>query len=276
MLPGGAKDVTERSNLELAAQYSHGRASVALARLCSVWERVMQRKTGSLMLLAMFVVTLSGCASGRLGRLEEQTVTVEEQTAELSRRLEALERTKEELGRQDREARAVSETRLKDTETRLATLEEVIRELEERLAALEDMAQAGGAPAGVELQPEERELYDAAYIDFARAEYGLALSGFRAFLERFPSSGLADNAVYWMGECFAAQQRWEEAIAQYELLRDRYPEGDKVKSALLKEGMTLREIGRQAEGEAVLRELLQKFPRSEEARVAREQLAQGG
>ena len=92
----------------------------------------------------------------------------------------------------------------------------------------------------------------------------------------FPSSSLADNAVYWMGECYAAQQRWDEAIAQYRLLRERYPDGDKVKSALLKEGMTLLEIGRQSEGETVLRELLKAFPRSEEARVAREQLAHGG
>jgi tol-pal system protein YbgF len=130
--------------------------------------------------------------------------------------------------------------------------------------------------SGIELQPEQRELYDAAYIDFARGEYGLALSGFKAYLERFPSSSLADNAVYWMGECYAADQRWDEAIAQYRLLRERYPEGDKLKSALLKEGMTLLETGRQSEGEAVLRELLQSFPRSEEARVAREQLAQGG
>jgi tol-pal system protein YbgF len=237
----------------------------------------MQRDTGSLVFLtAAVVAVLSGCATGRMGRLEDRTAAVEKQTAGLSERLESLERTKEELGRQDREARAVSEARLSDTETRLATLEEVVRELEERLAALEDMAKAGAIQTGMELQPEERDLYDAAYVDFARAEYGLALSGFKAFLERFPSSSLADNAVYWMGECYAAQQRWDEAIAQYRLLRERYPDGDKVKSALLKEGMTLLETGRQSQGETVLQQLLQAFPRSEEARVAREQLARGG
>ncbi len=236
----------------------------------------MQRKTGSVALFVVCAVLLSGCAGGRLDRLERQTGMVDEQVAELRERLEALERTKEELGRADREARAVSESRLTDAEARLGTLEEVIRELEERLAALEDLTQTGAAPAGVELQAEERELYDAAYIDFARGEYGLALSGLKAFVERYPSSSLADNALYWMGECYGAQQRWDEAVGQYRLLRELYPEGDKVKSSLLKEGMILRETGRPTEGEAVLRELLQKFPRSEEARVAREQLARGG
>jgi tol-pal system protein YbgF len=231
-----------------------------------------RRQVAVSFLLVCFLA--AACASGRVARLEEQTAAVEERTAEVNRRLEGLERTKEELGRLDRESRALADARLSEVESRLATLEEIAREIEDRLSGMEEALRTGPTPVGMELEPEERDLYDGAYIDFARGEYEMALSGFEAFVERFPASSLADNATYWMGECHGALERWEDALAQYRLLRDRYPEGDKVKSSLLKEGMTLLELRRAAEGEAVMMELLQRFPHSEEARLAREKLAE--
>jgi tol-pal system protein YbgF len=236
----------------------------------------MEAKTHAAVLCLGGLILTAGCAGGRLTQLEERTAAVEERAAQLAGEMDALDRTKEEFGRRDREAKAVSDSRLGDVETRVGMLEEVVREIEERLAAIEETMGAGPLPGGADLEPEERELYDGAYIDFARGEYGLALAGFEAFAERFPSSALADNALYWMGECYGAQQRWDDALAKFRALRDLYPEGDKVKSSLLKEGMMLLDLGRDAEGEAALRELLMRFPRSEEARVARERLAQGG
>ncbi len=231
-----------------------------------------RRRVAVSFLLVCFLT--AACASGRVARLEGHIAAVEERTAEVSRRVEGLESTKEELGRVDRESRALADARLGEVESRLATLEEIAREIEDRLARVEEALRTGPTPGGVEVEPEERDLYDSAYIDFTRGEYEMALSGFEAFVERFPGSSLADNATYWMGECNGALERWDDALAQYRLLRDRYPEGDKVKSSLLKEGMTLLELRRVAEGEAVLRELLQRFPHSEEARLAREKLAE--
>src|SRR5215813_12230611 len=43
------------------------------------------------------------------------------------------------------------------------------------------------------------ELFAAAYSDYSRGNYDLALSEFRQYVEVYPSSELADNAQYWIG-----------------------------------------------------------------------------
>src|SRR6266851_8574459 len=48
--------------------------------------------------------------------------------------------------------------------------------------------------------PEES--YQAAYLDFSKGLYPLAISEFRDFLRRFPDSALADSAQYWIGEAY--------------------------------------------------------------------------
>jgi tol-pal system protein YbgF len=116
------------------------------------------------------------------------------------------------------------------------------------------------------------EIYQGAYRDYQRGNYDLARLGFEQFLEIAPQSDLADNAAYWIGECFFAQKRQREAIARFDQVINDYPGSDKVPAALLKKGFAYIEMGERAQGIVQLQYVIHEHPRSSEAEIARQRL----
>ena len=134
------------------------------------------------------------------------------------------------------------------------------------------------------LSPEQ--VYQTAYLDFSKGNYSLAVSGFREFVRRFPDLDLADNAQYWIGESYfsmarsssaqgqaeRANQALEQAVQEFRKVPLNYPRGDKVPTAIYKEGLALMELKQIRAAQARLQYLLDNFPQSEEAPLARERL----
>ncbi len=52
---------------------------------------------------------------------------------------------------------------------------------------------------------------------------------------KFPQSDLADNAQYWIGECFYSQKKFQEAKEGFAAVAEHFPFGNKVPDALYKE-----------------------------------------
>jgi tol-pal system protein YbgF len=131
------------------------------------------------------------------------------------------------------------------------------------------------------------ESYQAAYLDFSRGRYELAMSGFRDFLRRYPDSPLADSAQYGIGESYysvataatsqgqtdKATRALEQAVQEFRKVIVIYPRGSKVPSALYKEALSLAELKQTALARARLQYLVDHFPQSEEAPLAKERLA---
>ena len=116
------------------------------------------------------------------------------------------------------------------------------------------------------------QLFAAAYGDYSRGNYDLAISEFRQYVETYPSSEMADNAQYWIGECYYSKKLLNEAIAEFDKVSLLFPKGDKVLGARFKKGVTLMELGQQEAGRAELTALIRLFPRSNEAVLAKQQL----
>jgi tol-pal system protein YbgF len=116
------------------------------------------------------------------------------------------------------------------------------------------------------------EVYNLARSDYLKGNYQLAIEGFNIYLENFPESPRADNALYWIGECYFSQENFEEAIRKFNVLILSYPEGDKIPAAHLKKGMSLMEIGKEEEALAVFKLLISKFPLEEETKIAQEKI----
>ena len=120
---------------------------------------------------------------------------------------------------------------------------------------------------------DPREIYKTAYMDLSRGNYPLAAQGFKEYLRQFPESEFADNAQYWLGEVFYAQQDYPQAINNFHKVIKNYPQGEKVPGALLKIGFCYLNLGSETSGKNYLRKLAQEFPDSEEARLARTRLS---
>lgn len=129
------------------------------------------------------------------------------------------------------------------------------------------------APAGGDLQGlDAQALYDRGYALFHRQEYAEAETVFRRFLDAHPTSELADNALFWVGECRYARGDLVTALEAFGQVVDRYPTGNKVPDAMLKAGATLDQLGRTADAVETYREILRLFPRSAASLTAQERL----
>lgn len=140
-------------------------------------------------------------------------------------------------------------------------------------------------PSAASLQPQD--IYQAAYIDFSKGSYSLAIAGFREFLRRYPDHELAGSAQYWIGEAYLSLARGfsdsgqgdksteslEQAVQEFKKVLANYPRADKVPTALYKEALALIDLKQPAQAQARLQYLVDNFPRSEETNLARERLA---
>lgn len=129
-------------------------------------------------------------------------------------------------------------------------------------------------PLDPSLSPQE--VYNLARSDYLKGNFQLAVEGFSIYVEHFPESPLADNAWYWIGECYFSQKEFEKAIEQFNQLILRYPEGDKVPAAYLKKGISLMEMDKEEEALSVFRLLITKFPLEEETRIAQQKIKEIG
>ncbi|MCK4761116.1 MAG: tol-pal system protein YbgF [Candidatus Aminicenantes bacterium] len=164
----------------------------------------------------------------------------------------------------------------------LQFIKEEINELKNSIGKINDKLvsmPAGSMPAGAETGAESTTtvqapdtIYYTAYSDYIKKNYQYAVAGFKQFLRAYPENTLADNSLYWIGECYYAQKMYREAVNTFTRLINNYSDGDKIPDALLKKGYALIEMGRQTEGIDVLKELTSKFPLSEEASLAQQKI----
>ena len=125
-------------------------------------------------------------------------------------------------------------------------------------------------PVAPDLSP--REVYDMAYSDFRKGNFLLAVEGFSIYLEQFPDSPLADNAKYWIGECYFSQEKYSEAIDHFNDLFINFPQSDTLPAAYLKKGLSLVELDKKEEALSVFKLLVTKYPLEDEARIDQEKI----
>ncbi len=126
------------------------------------------------------------------------------------------------------------------------------------------------SPLPPNLSPQE--IYNMAYADYLKGNFSLAIDGFKIYLDNFAQSPFADNALYWIGECYFSQKEYEEAISRYNQLILNYPLGDKVPAAYLHKGISLMELDRNEEALSVFKLMVSKYPLEEETKIAQEKI----
>jgi len=170
------------------------------------------------------------------------------------------------------------EANLEDTNYRLSQLSQQIAATNQELKAFRSSpfvrgAADPGSTLGVPTTPSDPQtLYQTAYNDYLRGSYDIAVLGFRQYLEAFPDTELADNASYWIGECYFSQGQYRQAIKEFDNIAANYARSDKIASALLKKGYAYLELGDTPRGRAQLRNVIAEFPGTDEANLAQQRL----
>ena len=214
----------------------------------------------------------SACTVGRpppeAGRadLEAQLAAAEERLSELSRQVaqlqSALDRRRESVPQSD-PTPAAGRPQGSPAEVRAA-----------EPAAVENppkmSAAAGTAAPGAQATPEA--LYRQALAAYQEGTYPRASALFDAFGAQHPRHPLADNALYWVGECHYARKRYVKAIDAFKSVLQDYPDGGKVPDALLKTAYSYLALGDNTTGRRYLQEVIRQYPFSPAGAKAEERL----
>lgn len=159
--------------------------------------------------------------------------------------------------------------RIGSTNQRIDRLSEQVAELKKLVENLPKL------PTFTQITPgNPDQLFAAAYGDYSRGNYDLAISEFRQYVETYPTSEMADNAQYWIGECLYGKRQFNDAIAEFDKVASLFPKGDKVPGARFKKGMALLELNQPEAARAEFTAIIKAFPRSNEAVLARQQLGE--
>jgi tol-pal system protein YbgF len=176
---------------------------------------------------------------------------------------------------------------LQDVQARVGKLSQQVTDMQNLLQSI-DAKVSGGAPAGAAagmtpgttpgmapaaMPPISADtLYQNALRDLTGGKYDLSRQEFSDYIRNFPANDLASNAQFYLGEIAYAQNDFKGAIAAYDTVLTNYPKSFKLAASLLKKGMAEVELGLKASATRDLREVVRRFPGSEEARRAQAKL----
>jgi tol-pal system protein YbgF len=258
--------------------------------------------------VAGFVLALAspaGAANKEIERLQIQIAGLQNQISELQRSSEDTHREVRRLNEMLAEQNATTKKTLADQRVQEEAIAAALKDISDRLGEVNERYQALKAtlpPAGdaaapaqiytgttnpgttasgvqspaptapVAPPPAPRELYSQAYADFARGNYDLAVAGFTEYIRAYPGTDFTDNAQYWIGECLYGKKQFAEAIEAWNVLFRDYTSSDKLPDARVKKGMALEKLGRRSQALVEYRYVMDRFPNTQAARIARERL----
>ncbi|HVO58335.1 MAG TPA: tol-pal system protein YbgF [Dongiaceae bacterium] len=180
-------------------------------------------------------------------------------------------------------------SRLGKVNQQLVDLQNTVQTLDAKISggAAPSVAPAGTAPTGAAVAPagagspsgpapSADTLYSNGLRDITGGKYDLARSEFQDYLKYYGDTDLASNAQFYLGEIAYAQRQYSDAVSEYEKVLSNYPKSFKLAPARLKKGMALIELGQKNSGVKELREVVKRYPGTEEERRARAKLKELG
>ena len=115
--------------------------------------------------------------------------------------------------------------------------------------------------------------YEAARSHYTDRQYERAVKEFAAILRSAPDSDLADNAQYWLGECYFGMGRFRQALTEFTKVF-AYRNTEKDDDAQLKIARCYLSLGEKNQALSALRKLINEYPESEDVANARRELRQ--
>ena len=237
-----------------------------------------------IVILALVTVLTAGCASvppdqdpvqirlndldGRISKVErvvsnqsllqmaQQVDTLQAEVRDLRGQIDALQNSNRELQKQQHDMYA---------------------DLDKRVGALEHGNSGGGSASGDSgggASSTEQSIYGQAFDALKAGNYSVAISGFQDFLNQYPSSPLAPNAEYWLGEAHYVNRDFSSAETAFQSVLDKWPSSGKAPDAMLDLGNTQLAQGKTAKGRATLRQVASQYAGTDAANRAQTRLKQ--
>lgn len=117
-----------------------------------------------------------------------------------------------------------------------------------------------------------QKIYNAAYGDMVQEKYDLAVNGFKSYIQECPTTALADNAQYWIGECYLSEKQYDKAQKAFETMLEKYPASERIAAGKLKLGKSLYEQRQKKAARSYFEDVAKNYPGTDEAHEAAQML----
>ncbi len=122
-------------------------------------------------------------------------------------------------------------------------------------------------------EPDEKKAYEAALAVFRGGDFAAAQVQWLDFNRRFPTSGYAPSALFWLGNAQYGTKNYREAIGNFRELLRVAPEHARAAESLLSIANCQSELKDVRAARLTLTELIGRFPDSEAGVTAKDRLA---
>lgn len=147
-------------------------------------------------------------------------------------------------------------------------LESRLIALEENLAAIQEMVnKTQVSPAAL----DPSELYKKAMSQYHSQNYEDAVETFAEYLKA-PKAKKAEEATFLKAECFYKLKEYKKAIVEYSKFPEKFTKSNHLPEALYKIGSSFELLGMKEDARGFYQELVEKFPKSPEAKKARKKV----
>lgn len=245
----------------------------------------MRRQNHSL--TAIFLVAVLGVSLVAIGCVTRRDIeeintkldSLQQQSLKTQRMVTSMDSITTSGADADRKLRADINTSVYDLQQQISKLLENYNDLIEKIDALGRSSgsrlrssplasDSSGAAYGADCD----KAYDDAFILVRNGKYDAAIAGFQGFLSSCPKHPSAENANYWIGECYYSLQKYSDAVTQFEFVLKSYKGSANTSRALYKLGRSRQELGQKVEARKVFQRLIDEYGGTLEAEQAKERL----
>ena len=188
------------------------------------------------------LTTIQGNVRGDLYQMNQQLLQIQELTGQSQRRLQEL-RSSLEARQQDAPAPPPGAAR-----------------------------DSGAAPTSAAGSPGPNQLFQSSLDQLRRGSPASARRGFEELLRLYPTSDVAADAQFYLGEAWATEGNAGAADTAYATVVTKYAQSQRAPTALYKRALLLQQRGNIALARTALNDLVRLYPRSDEAQLARDRL----
>jgi tol-pal system protein YbgF len=170
---------------------------------------------------------------------------------------------------------------LYNIQQQLVQLQELTGQSQQRLSELRTQLEARGeqiataAPGDTGRQAASAasadQMYEASLAQLRRGSTSTARLGLREMLRVYPTSERAGDALYFIGQSFAAENP-DSAAAYYTQVVQKYPTSSRAASALYNLGLLAERRKETRKARESYQRVVQRYPQSDEAALARDRL----
>ena len=243
---------------------------------------------------ASLIWVLAGCVSkGDIQRVQDDVALFKAETArrdsvraaQLNELIRVQQRLMDSL---TSSRRAVGQLRgdlasdLYNIQQQLVQLQELTGQSQQRLSELRTQLEARGEQLatttpgdtnrpGASSAASADQMYEASLAQLRRGSTSTARLGLREMLRVYPNSDRAGDALYFIGQSFAAENP-DSAAAYYEQVMQKYPTSSRASSALYNLGLLAERRKDTKKARDAYQRVVQRYAQSDEAALARDRL----